>query len=222
MGCGDGKISAYLGENISGTVVGIDISSKMIRYASNAYKQNNLFFLEGDASSLPFHQQFDLVVSFCCFHWIEDQVAILKSCYESLLPHGKILLVMPAKAENNLSLIVERLIKSEKWAPFFPSYKTPRFYFTKEEYSELTREAGFESIEAKESILTTVFPNREALKEWLKPLITFSSHLNPELQEEFLEEITNVKLKLHPPENDGSIPMYSLKLEVQAIKPNSN
>lgn len=221
IGCGDGKITAFLAENLrEGIVIGIDLSAKMIRYASGCFEsQKNLFFLEGDAESLPFHQQFDLAVSFCCLHWVADQLKALESCHKSLLPGGRLLVVVPAKVENNLAAVAEKLVRSEKWAPYFQDYKNPRFYFTPEEYAQLTERAGFQSVQTKLSLLTTDFPSRQALKDWLEPLVTFTSHLRADLQEEFLEDVTNVFYSFCTIEKDGRVHMPSLKLEVQAVKP---
>jgi trans-aconitate 2-methyltransferase len=71
IGCGDGKISAFISEKQTrGPVIGLDISEAMIHFASNAFGPDqfpNLVFQQGDITSLPFHGQFDLITSFCSF-----------------------------------------------------------------------------------------------------------------------------------------------------------
>jgi len=65
LGCGDGRITMALAKITSdGCVLGTDISVKMTDFASKAYQaQNNLRFLEMDASKNIFREQFDVITS---------------------------------------------------------------------------------------------------------------------------------------------------------------
>ena len=88
IGCGDGRITAHLAGLVpNGCVLGIDLSPEMIRFAAGKYADHpNLSFQVGDASELHFNEQFDLVVSFACLHWVEDHLPVLKASERAWCP----------------------------------------------------------------------------------------------------------------------------------------
>lgn len=80
VGCGDGKITGHIASNVpDGQVVGIDNSPAMIAFAQSKYKAPNIQFKVESAEALNFENQFDLIVSFACLHWVKDQDAFLKN-----------------------------------------------------------------------------------------------------------------------------------------------
>ena len=94
IGCGDGRITAHLAGLVpNGSVLGIDLSPEMIRFAAGKYADHpNLSFRVGDASQLHFAEEFDLVVSFACLHWVKDHLSVLKAVRQSLVPGGRFLM----------------------------------------------------------------------------------------------------------------------------------
>ena len=82
IGCGDGKITAYIASLVpEGSVVGIDNSAEMISFAQSKFPQlswPNLSFQYGDATDLQYEGEFDLVVSFASLHWILDHKPVLE------------------------------------------------------------------------------------------------------------------------------------------------
>lgn len=66
LGCGDGKVTAEIANSLSsGSVVGVDNSSSMIKLAAEEYSNNqypNLSFKEMDAVKLSFKNQFNVVL----------------------------------------------------------------------------------------------------------------------------------------------------------------
>ena len=75
VGCGNGKTTAEIASRVpQGAVVGVDASSDMIGFAAaHSDLHPNLKFVVADARNLPYHQQFDRVVSFNALHWIPEQ-----------------------------------------------------------------------------------------------------------------------------------------------------
>jgi ubiquinone/menaquinone biosynthesis C-methylase UbiE len=75
IGCGDGKITSEIAKDANqGCVIGTDISYQMIEHASKTYSsQENLGFMQMDASQNKFINQFDIITSFNCLHWVKDQ-----------------------------------------------------------------------------------------------------------------------------------------------------
>lgn len=219
IGSGDGKITALIANFVpQGQVIGIDISDKMVHLASSLHQKENLQFLQGDATSLQFKENFDKAVAFCSLNWIVEQEKALDSIRDCLKPGGELLIVVPGKSNNNLGPQVEFLIRSEKWAPYFPDYKNTRVYFTKGGYTALLQKHQFEirSIEATENI--TWFNSRTAYVEWLTPLVNFIDHLPSNLQKPFIDDLTEQVLSNMVISSDGSISMQDIKLEIVAVK----
>ena len=84
IGCGNGKTTAAIAARVpQGSVTGVDASAEMIAFATDALEPGalqsaNLQFQVADARHLPFHHEFDLIVSFNALHWIPDQALPLQ------------------------------------------------------------------------------------------------------------------------------------------------
>jgi ubiquinone/menaquinone biosynthesis C-methylase UbiE len=218
--CGDGKITVEIAKRVlGGTVIAMDATSSMIEFASLNFPHTlhkNLFFLQGDATHLPFYEQFDLIVSFCCLNWISNQKAVLDSIKQSLVPDGKALLVVSAKHPINLSTVSEALSTSDKWKDYFANKDIPlRYYFTEGEYFEFLLESGFRDIQVKTEFVSDCFENREMFLQWILSISSFAKVLPDEKQLDFAEEIMEAMLTdCPPPAVDGSIELISPKLEI--------
>lgn len=193
VGCGDGKITALIAEICTeAAVVGVDISSSMIEFASANYNTdvyNNLVFFQSNAVALPFIHQFDKVTSFSALHWVLDQEEALKKIYLALVPKGSVHILTYAKAPMNIVTLSENLITSERWAPYFPSYKSSRIYYTAQEYKEILQKVGFSNIKITSKLNKFIYPNREALASFIMPLLSFTNHLPLEMKEKFIDEV---------------------------------
>ena len=76
-----------------GSVIGIDNSIEMITFARSKFPQSswpNLSFQYGDASDLKYVDEFDLVVSFACLHWVQDHKLVLEGIKRSLKSDGRL------------------------------------------------------------------------------------------------------------------------------------
>lgn len=97
VGCGDGRITAELANVANqGKVLGIDASPGMIEFASRNFPKTefpNLDFLQGMAEEVEFSQQFDLIVSFSCFHWLKDPKRAIRQLSSSLKQGGEMLIL---------------------------------------------------------------------------------------------------------------------------------
>ncbi len=219
VGCGDGKITAYIADQISnGTITGMDISDKMVKLASSNFAKPRRDFIQGSAESIPFKRQFTKLVSFNTLHWVLNQQKALESMRDALRDDGTMLLVLPAKSANNIGILSEKLAKTSKWSTHFPHMKQERIYFTPEEYKELLAQARlkaeiFDLFQGK-----STFANKEALMAWIRPLITFTGHLLPDLREEFVKDIATEIMLIDPPSPDGSITVHFSTMRIVATK----
>ena len=207
VGCGDGKITAFIAKELpEAIVVGTDISSEMIHFASHQHSQHkNLLFLRADAAHLSFEEQFDTVVSFSALHWVIDQEAALQGIYKALLPGGKVHILTYAKAPMNICALSENLIYSEKWNSYFPDYKPHRIHFTEEEYRNLLEKTGFTQLKLSQEWSQTIFSNRQVCKDFVSPLLDFAKHLSLELKEKFLDDLVDQISSLSEKNKNGTL-----------------
>jgi ubiquinone/menaquinone biosynthesis C-methylase UbiE len=219
VGCGDGKITAFIAKQISnGIVIGLDISKEMLMYASSHYPFNNLLFFEGNASSIPFKQQFDKIVCFSTLHWILDQEKALRSFKESLKPEGVLLLVLPGKAPSNLGDVSQKIASSEKWSQYFINFESKRVYYDPKEYQLLLEkiELQIQSLEITETI--TEYKDKASLIANVKPLVNFIDCLPKRLHEEFINDIVDEQIRGSDLSySDNTFGILTSKIEVIAI-----
>lgn len=147
LGCGDGKVSAEIAARLPhGSVRGVDASHDMIAFAARTFPPSlhpNLAFQVADAARLGFTEEFDLVVSFNCLHWVHDQAAALRGIRAALAPSGRAHLRLVARgARTSLEAVIEEARKTPAWAAYFPAYQAPFVHFTAEEYRDLAERAG--------------------------------------------------------------------------------
>ncbi|HSX11389.1 MAG TPA: methyltransferase domain-containing protein [Chlamydiales bacterium] len=218
VGCGDGKISAWIGDRVR-AVVGVDISEEMIALARSRHEDSRLTFVQTSATEIAFKEHFDKAVSFNAFHWVVEQRQALRSIFDSLKKGGTVFIQMPAPCENNIGLLAQKMARTEKWGPYFPDYRPVRVYFTPEEYRALLNEVGFEVESVSKIDAPLHFPNRDALIAWLTPLINFVDHLPEDLQRQFIDEFADELLRIDPPAPDGKISIHSAQLRAMGKKP---
>jgi trans-aconitate 2-methyltransferase len=151
IGFGNGKITAEIAARVPhATVLGVDPSHEMIEFASGHYSQAihpNLRFKIADARSLPYREEFDLVVSFNALHWVPQQEEALQSIYAAMKSSGRAQLRMVCKGRRkSLEDVLEETCFSPRWAQYFEQFHKPYLHLTPEAYSELAKRNGLQVV----------------------------------------------------------------------------
>jgi trans-aconitate 2-methyltransferase len=223
IGCGDGRITAHLAGLVSnGSVLGIDLSPEMIGFAASKYAdQTNLSFQLGDASALHFVEQFDLVVSFACLHWIRDHLSVLKSVQQSLVPGGRFL--MQCGGRGNAARILDltgELIMSPPWMEYFSGFSFPYHFYGPEDYRVWLAEAGLRSLRAELVAKDMIHQGQAGLEGIIRNTwLPYTQRLPARLQDRFVKEIAESYLERHPLDDKGRAHVQMMRLEVEAEKP---
>ncbi|MGK5594130.1 MAG: class I SAM-dependent methyltransferase [Parachlamydiaceae bacterium] len=122
LGCGDGKITAQMAEKVPrGQVLGTDKSSSMIELARQTFPCDlypNLSFAIEDIKQINFSHSFNLVTSFSCLHWVENQVVALEKIKQALSPSGKAIILTFSRCSTFWDPI-EFVVDGEKWKKYF-------------------------------------------------------------------------------------------------------
>jgi len=100
LGCGVGYGGQILLSSNTAVkeVIGVDVSSDALEYATRTYASESLGFVRADACRLPFSDHsFDAIVSFEAIEHVKEPVALFKEAKRTLRPGGKFLVSTPNK-----------------------------------------------------------------------------------------------------------------------------
>ena len=92
LGCGYGWHCRYLIENGAKSVIGVDLSEKMLEKANQINKLEGIAYQHQAIEEVSFSPaQFDLVISSLAFHYIKDFDTLCQNIYTWLQPGGQFL-----------------------------------------------------------------------------------------------------------------------------------
>jgi trans-aconitate methyltransferase len=180
LGCGDGALTEQLAAT-GAIVTGVDASATMLAAARqrNLHNARGLIYEQHDATTLPYHQQFDAAFSNAALHWITGlagQQAMLAGVHRALRPGGRFIAEMGG--HGNIAAI--RTALQAALAPFHIDAEATAasFFPSPALYRRLLETANF-SVQSIDLIpRPTPLPN--GMESWLN---TFRNgvlnHLNP-------------------------------------------
>ena len=215
VGCGDGRITALIAGKTNGKVIGIDNSKEMITFAKNTFENShkNLSFELSRAEKIPFHEQFNLVVSFACLHWVRDQLAFLTSAKKSLKENGQIIITLYPKHPAIWGAI-EKTIQETCWSVYFKGYQNPHVSYNMGLYKQLVLEAGLKILLLEEDIpiakFKTIIEAENFLHSWLPHTNEVPTSLKPALIEDIIARF--IKEQNIKKDCDISIPFKRLDI----------
>jgi trans-aconitate methyltransferase len=224
IGCGDGKITVYLSRLVPrGRVVGIDNSPEMIAFASKRYpprKHPNVSWKVMDASRLSFKDDFDIVFSNACLHWIADHRPLLAGIHKSLKSRGRLFVQMRgASGPGPLETSLVETLQEGDWLKYFSKWSFNFGFYGPEEYRLLLLEAGFRPLRVELVTRMMTFRGREGLVgHILSTWLPFTQPIPSELRERFVHEVVNRYLEKVPLEENGRALYPSRRLVVEAEK----
>jgi trans-aconitate methyltransferase len=224
IGCGDGKVSAEIGALVpEGRVIGIDNSESMINLAKKYYTGSiyaNLAFEVMDARFLNYENRFDVVFSNAVLHWIKDHRQVLKGIHKSLKSRGRILLQMGGEGNaGGILAVLNDLISSSDWRPYFEGFEFPYGFYGVEEYEKLISETGFNTSRV-ELISKDMQHNHQAdLEAWIRTTwLPYTERVPKEKREAFIHHFASRYIENNPRDKDNIIHVAMVRLEVEAEK----
>lgn len=160
IGCGDGKITALVAEQVPhGTVVGIDASANMIEECRRTFGHiKNLSFVCAPAETYIVDQPFDLVISFFAFHWIADKLKVFQNIHQMLKDGGKLII----KTAGGNSTSIEEVFERVDWkTQLAATEETWHGKSGAQEYEKMLSSAGFKHIKIDVIEASQFFANTE-------------------------------------------------------------
>ena len=90
LGCGFGWHCAYALEHGAQSVVGVDLSHKMLSRAKGMVRSPKVQFIQTSIEDYPYPEEaFDVVVSSLALHYVSDFADICRKVYDTLAPGGE-------------------------------------------------------------------------------------------------------------------------------------
>jgi trans-aconitate 2-methyltransferase len=220
IGCGDGKITAFLATSVpNGYVIGIDPSVAMLASAEKN-SRINLKFFKGSAEDFSFSEQFDHIFAIHVMHWIKEQERALKNIYSHLKPNGQAHFILaPSKEGLPFFRALQKTV--EHWLEDFEGFVNPQQVFDMESYRKLLVDVGFHIEGIHYVYHKSIHENKEKLKLWIKQWLPHGKYLSNEKQDLFLDElIGNYLMEIGlSPDTVNSVEWGEYVLFVEASKP---
>lgn len=111
LGCGEGEMSMFFAENGAKSVLGLDISSNMLKEAERNNRFENVEFRRMSMEELScLNQKFDMIFSSLAFHYVEDFQKLMNDI-SSLLNEGGILIFSQEHPVVTATILKEGLAK---------------------------------------------------------------------------------------------------------------
>ena len=222
IGCGDGKLTAELAEQLPrGSAMGIDNSEEMVRLASETYPPDafpRLSWRVVDARSLDFDGEFDVIFSNAVLHWVKDHQPVLSGIRRSLKPGGRILIQMGGKGNaSNIVAVLAEMFGREEWNRYFTDFTLPYGFYGPGEYEEWLKEAGLTPTRVELVPKDMVHEGREGLAGWIRTTwLPFTQRIPEKLREQFIDELVGRYVERFPPDESGLVHVNAVRLEVEA------
>ncbi|KAH8249343.1 hypothetical protein KR032_008651 [Drosophila birchii] len=196
-----------------GQLVGTDISSQMVGYASKHYQREErtrFQVLDIGCESLPqeLSGRFDHVTSFYCLHWVQNLKGALGNIYNLLRPEGGDCL-LAFLASNPVYEVYKILKTNEKWSPYMQDVEqfiSPLHYSLNpgEEFSQLLNEVGFmhHNVEIRNEVF--VYEGVRTLKDNVKAICPFLERMPSILHEDFLDDFIKIVISMNLQQGEGN------------------
>jgi trans-aconitate methyltransferase len=190
----------------------------MIGFARKSFgAAANLRFLQGDARSLDFHEEFDWAVSFACLHWVIDHRPVLAGIRRSLRPEGRLLLQFGGQGNAaDMVAVVSKVTARPAWSGCFAGFTSPWGFYSPQEYRPWMLEAGLAATRVELVPKDMTHGGRAGLAGWLRTTwMPFLQRLPADRQQAFLDEVLNEYLQEHAIDGDGKAHLRMVRLEVE-------
>lgn len=170
VGCGDGYITRSIATRVpAGAVVGVDASPRMIEVArSRPYPPDtDVEFQMCDVLALPFHREFDVVVSFNVLHWLVKQRAALSAIARAVVSGGRVVVQQVCSGPRpSLERLAMRVCGRPRWRTEFVGFAPPYVHVEPAEYPSIAASAGLTVTSLEVADVEWNFGSRDDFERW--------------------------------------------------------
>ena len=225
VGCGDGKVTVEIAARVPrGTVVGIDSSEEMIRFAREAFPPDRcpgVRFAAKDARRLDFEGEFDVVFSNATLHWIVDHRPVLDGIHRALVPGGRALLQMGGRGNAASILEVLDLMSAQTdWRPFLGGFACPYGFHAPDTYRVWAEGVGLHPLRLELIPKDMTQAGPEGLAAWIRTTwLPYLERIPEPRRSDFAGELVSRYLERHPLDTEGRTHVAMVRLEAELARP---
>ncbi len=215
FGSGDGKLSALLSFMApKGNVVGVDLSSEMVSYATKMFPYKNLLFQESadiDFSQVTFPEKFDLVTAFCVFHLIPNPSTVLTNINAEMKPGGHLVMTLPIGKNPDFFRAVSDEMSARGWQMPAPTSGSLQMRDSQQMH-QVVSDAGFDVTHFEVVESRFPFSSKAEMIDWFEGTLAANWNIPKEDRREFCCSLANRYLTIRPDEVDpDGFVYFSLK-----------
>lgn len=203
-GCGNGKNTYNISEQVNGSVVGVDFSFAMIRQARSDYEKPNLSFYQGDMTTfvLP-DQKFNAGTAFSSLSWVKEQDRAFKNIAEALYSGGKFVGVVSYEKAPIIQAYY-RAFTLDRWKNYFTNYAPSYYPCDKELVKQWLHDAQLEAITVKEVDLAMTMDEESFIKT-LAATPGVKDVIPEESYKDFITDVMTQYVRIIPNTVEGKI-----------------
>ena len=217
IGCGPGNITNQLYEYFpKANILGIDSSDNMLDKAEKSYPHLKFrkCFIPDDIESI---ENFDLIFSNACLHWIPDHKNLFPKLMSKLNRGGMFAVQMPLVQNAMFYKILNKLISTDKWKKLRDIHI---FYNLEpnETYDILSKIS--KNVTMWDTTYYHIVPSHSSVIDWYKGsgLRPYLDILNQTEKSEFLSELLEMIKNNFPVQSDNSVILKMPRLFFTASK----
>jgi trans-aconitate 2-methyltransferase len=187
LGCGDGRLTASLSDELNASsTLGIDSSAVMISAAAS-HRTHRIRFELGDLGTWSRPASWDIVFANASLQWVPDHPAVLARWTSSLRPDGQLAVQVPDNADHPAYLTAADL--GREWFDHPPPDPVAQNVLAPERYAELLDDLGFGQQHVRLEVYPHHLESTAAVVEWVKgtSLNRFKELLDPADWDRFVD-----------------------------------
>lgn len=190
VGCGDGKITAFLAKKLlQSQVLGIDQSAEMIAFAQKKFQLPNLKFVLKNAIDIQCIHKFNLIFSSFAIQWIRNKELFFKKIFNALEIDGLGVFTIPLGIPYALENSIQKIISSPKWSFYFTSFSPSWDFFSEEKYRAILALYKFDVLLFNKIEQREYFISRHDLEQYILPWFSYLKVIPVDLRSSFFDEI---------------------------------
>jgi trans-aconitate 2-methyltransferase len=166
LGCGDGRLTAALTNELdAASVLGVDSSPAMIEAAAT-FANDRLAFTLGDLATWRENDACDVVFANASLQWVPDHPSVLANWSASLKAGGQLAVQVPANADHPSHVVAAQVAAELLDDP--PPDAVAANVLAPERYAEILDELGFERQHVRLQVYAHRLNATSDVVEWVK------------------------------------------------------
>jgi trans-aconitate 2-methyltransferase len=220
LGCGDGKITANIAQEVkNGCVCGIDSSHNMIERAKEDHKRINLMFDCTDMARRTLrYDGVKVVTAFNSIHWIKDQTQVYQNVSRMLQSNGTFVGLISDK-DAPIIKAYYNAFEYHQWNSYFKNYIPSYYPSDKESVESLLKSAGLQPIVVEKANIPMMAMEEENFLGVLAATPGVKDAIPQELYMDFMKDVLAEYVKIVPKDETGKVKIDAGLLLILAKKP---